>query len=202
MALGIQIRVDLQGLDRKFGLMEKQSRFALSNSINRTLLKAQTAQQKYMGRKFVIRRSGLLKATVRMLKFSNRTTLTGTLGINRNLPFWNIHERGGVEKPKQSRHIAAPMEVRRSKKGSIPKGQRPRNLKRSFVIDTGAKKFIFNRTGKGRRSEIKPMYSLNQQIRIRPALRFTENVRKTINGVWRREIETAVAQELRRARLR
>jgi hypothetical protein len=46
------------------------------------------------------------------------------------------------------------------------------------------------------------MYSLNEQVRIRPALRFTENVRKTINGIWQREIEKAVGEELRRARLR
>jgi hypothetical protein len=46
------------------------------------------------------------------------------------------------------------------------------------------------------------MYNLESQVRIRPALRFTENVRKTINGIWRREIETAVSQELRRARLK
>jgi hypothetical protein len=202
MAIPIQIKVDLQGLDRKFGLMEKQSRFALSNSINRTLLKAQSGQQKFMGRKFVIRRAGLLKASVRMLKFSNRTTLTGTLGINPKLGFWQIHERGGIERPRQNRNIAVPMEVRRSKRGSIPKGQRPRNLKRSFVINTGSKKFIFNRTGKGKRSQIKPMYNLESQVRIRPALRFTENVRKTINGVWRREIELAVSQELKRARLK
>jgi hypothetical protein len=197
----MNIQVDLGGLDWKFGLMEKQAAFALSNSINRTLLVAQRSQQRHMARRFTIRRSGLLKASVRMLKFSNRATLTGTVGINPRLPFWSPHEKGGLLRP-TGKYRAAPMEVRRSKRGSIPKGQRPRNLNRSFVLPSKGKKVIFTRRGKGKRSSIAPQYSLNRQVRIRPALSFQSNVEKTISGVWSKEINRAVGEELQRAKLR
>lgn len=199
----INIKVDLNGVDRKFLLLEKNVPYAISNSINRTLMKAQEAQKRYMGRTFMIRKPGLLKATVRMLKFSNKSTLTGTMGINPKLYFWAIHEKGGIERPTRSKYIAAPLEVKRSKRGSIPKGQRPRNLKNSFVRQgTGGTKIIFQRKGKGKREKVTPMYSLIRQARYKPALNFYRNVNKAINRLWKIEAQRAVDEQIRMARLR
>lgn len=198
----VNIRVDDNGLAKKFGLLQKQTDYAMSNAINNTLKKAQAAQVKYMQRKYTIRRSGLLRATVRLLQYSKRTTLTGVVGINPKLDFWNIHEKGGMKRSKKSKYVAVPLEVKRSKRGTIPKSKRPRNLDRSFVIPTRGGKVVFQRKGRGKRSSVSPMYSLNLQVRIRPNLNFERNVTNAINGLWESEMNKAVQFELKRARLR
>jgi len=199
----VTVRADFRGIEGRFRILDKQVPYAIADAINKTLIGAQNAQRRYMERKFVIRRRGLLKASVRMLKFANRSTLTGQMGINRNLPFWNIHEKGGNERPTRSRYIAVPMEVKRTKSGRISKARRPRNLKNSFVAkSTGGKNIIFQRKGKGKRETVTPMYSLNKQVRIRPRLNFERNVTKAINGLWEREASKAIQRQIDFARLR
>lgn len=196
----IQIKVDDNGLGRKFGLAAKQTKFALAYGINETLKHSQQKQISFMERTYTIRRRNLLKASVRMLKFAKASDLRGEVGIHRELMrVWGTHETGGPERPRQSKYIAVPQGVKRSQTGRITKANRPSNLKNSFVLTRGNDRYIFRRVGRGRRSRIEFMYSLERQIQIKPTLQFVGNVSSTINKRYDYFVEKGVARELQRA---
>lgn len=197
----IEIDVDLGDIPRKFGLIGRQAEFALSTSINKTLLRAQNVQQRYFTRRFNVRSKSLPRAAFRMFRFSNTSTLTGTIGINRNIPWMEMHEHGGVFAPRRARNWAVPMAGVIGRRGRVPRSKRPRNLDRSFRINSNGRRFVFYRTGRGRRSMIRPAFALNAKIRLRPRLNFVQNVERTIQKHWRTEAEAAALDQLRRARL-
>jgi hypothetical protein len=80
----------------------------------------------------------------------------------------SLHEDGGKKEPTKAKNLVVPTEnVRRNKKHIIPKAQRPRQLKGSFVIRAGDKRLFMQRRGKGKRSSVRVMYVLTDQAQIK-----------------------------------
>jgi len=79
----------------------------------------------------------------------------------------SLHEEGGTKEPNKSKNLVVPTtNVRRNKKHIIPKAQRPRQLKGSFVIRSGDKRLFMQRRGKGKRSSVRVMYVLTDKAQI------------------------------------
>lgn len=197
----IDIKVELGDIPRRFGLLERQASYALSTSINRTLIKAQNIQQRYFRLRFNVSSQALPRAAFRIFRFSNAKTLTGTVGINRHLSWLTMHETGGTFRPRTARNYPVPMSPALGRRGRVARSKRPRNLARSFRIESKGRRFIFFRTGRGKRSRIAPAFSLNRTIRLRPRLKFVENVSRSIERHWQQEAERAAHEQLKRARV-
>lgn len=108
-----------------------------------------------------------------------------------------IHETGGTRRPKR-KALAIPTDnVRRNKRQLIPRSQRPRNLARSFVIETQSGPVLFVRTGKGKRSKIRALYSLEPQAKIKRQSTFYE----PISEVVKKNLQANITREVLKALL-
>lgn len=101
------------------------------------------------------------------IKFKPATKKDLTATVYTRADWLVDHEKGATRKAERSKYRAIPTEeVRRSKKDIIRKNQRPRNLKRSFVVKTGSEALFMQRKGKGKRSTTRVMYVMNREVKI------------------------------------
>lgn len=108
------------------------------------------------------------------------------------------HEEGGIHKPARSKVLAIPTEnIRKTPMQKIAKRMRPRNLLRTFVIDTAKGPVLFQRKFKGKRSKIAAVYGLEREVKIKKNSVFYEPaekaVKRRIHTHIRREVATALA---------
>lgn len=193
----MEIKYNDFGLGRKFLLSAKNMGFVNARAIAETLKIAQKVQIRFMSRVFKIRKRNLLKNSVKIIQFPRPNNQTGIIAINRNLErIWVSHEKGAEERAYSSTHVAVPVDVRRGKTGMIAKSQRPRNLKRSFLVISKGKKRILQRKGKGKNSKATLVYNLENSITIKPAMYFVRNITRTINKHIEQEVIKSVRKEL------
>jgi hypothetical protein len=97
--------------------------------------------------------------------------------VKTNADWLRLHETGGTKTP-QGKHLAVPTEnVRRNKRQIITRGQRPRNLKRSFVIQTASGPVLFQRKNK---RTILALYDLEPKVKIKKESTVIEPTRRTV----------------------
>lgn len=106
-----------------------------------------------------------------------------------------IHETGGTRRPTKN-YLAVPTDlVRRNKRQIIPRTQRPRNLQRSFVLQTKSGPILFVRRGRGKRSTIIPLYSLEKSVPVKKQSTFFE----PISEVVKKHLRENIAREVKNA---
>lgn len=112
------------------------------------------------------------------IKPAKKTDLQAEIGTDAD--WLELHESGGIKRPR-GRHIAIPTNnIRRLKSGKISKVNRPRNLKRSFILNTKNGRVLFQRKFKGKRSHIVPLYNLEKRATIRKRSTVIEPSLRTI----------------------
>lgn len=107
----------------------------------------------------------------------NTATKTKLVSAVKTQADWLLPHEEGRPKFPMGRFFAVPTSnVRRTKRDIIRKNQRPRELKRSFLLITRKRgiPMIFQRRGRGKRSEIFAMYKLIPKAKIRKASTFYE----------------------------
>lgn len=116
-------------------------------------------------------------------------------------PWMLRHEEGGLKLPK-GEHLAVPQEgVRRTKKDLIPAGQKPKALKRSFIIwKTKSGPMLFQRVGRGKASRIKPMYAFEKSVHIEARWEFVKTGIAAVKKVYGRIFAAALKDALETAK--
>jgi hypothetical protein len=116
-------------------------------------------------------------------------------------PWMFLHEEGGIRLPRKE-HLAVPqVGVRRTKKDLIPASERPKALKRSFVIwNTKSGPMLFKRVGRGKGSTIKPMYAFERSAKIEGRWQFVRTGIATVKQVYARIFASAIKNALETAR--
>lgn len=143
--------------------------------------------------------------------FANKRRLSATvqiepLGGQRTADILAKFEEGGTKRPREGRHLAVPIEARRTKRGIISRAQRPRafqfreigksivGLKRTFLIPRVG---IFQRRGK---RKVRLLYASERTVPIPAALGFVENATRVVRVMFRRRFRKAFQQAVRMAR--
>lgn len=176
------------------GVRQSQVRFAVSRALNdaafavRNEFIATTWPSAVKVRNNSFMRAALKVETANKTKLEAAVTNQGPAGNRAHL---GLHAKGGTKQGK--RKLAIPADVvkaRRTGRG-VPSRLRPKDLPRSFRIGNA----IFQRTGKGKRSGIRLMYSLASSASIRPAVPFARDFERVV----RREVPAAFRARVREA---
>jgi len=188
-----------------------QAPFATSKAINETAKDFQKVQTAHMRKEFIERNPVFINRAVKINPFANKRRLSATVQIEppggqRTADILAKFEEGGTKRPREGRHLAIPIEARRTKRGIISRAERPRafqfreigkrivGLKRTFIIPGIG---IFQRRGKGK---VRLLYAFERAVSIPPALDFVENATRVVRIMFRRHFRKAFQQALRTAR--
>jgi hypothetical protein len=190
---------------KKFGSEEtinKQVRFATALALTRTAKQAQSAVITRLDDNFELRTnwsqpSNRVGIRITPAKKDNLEAQVKTQAV-----FLNKFDTGDDKLP-LGKYIAIPTaNVRRNKRQLIVKNQRPRNLKRSFIIVTSKKKtaVLFQRVGKNKRSAIRAMYILVPRAEIDRQPSFRQPIETTVRANFNRNFEAAMKEAFATAR--
>ncbi len=193
----IQIVADLKPALDLTDRARRQVPFAASKALNDTIKQIQAAERAQIEKTFTLRRKQFVLRTVKINRqdFANKRNLRATVRIDPTRDFLAKFERGGVKRPHSGRSIAVPIDVKRGKTGVGSRRLRPKALalrahhtaggktqyrgeKRTFLVERGAFRGIFQRVGRRRRSSIRLLYSLVTSVRIPASLRFERTARR------------------------
>lgn len=118
------------------------------------------------------------------IKPAKRDDLTSE--VRTSADWLEIHEKGGT-KMARGGSLAIPTEnVRRNKRQIIPRGQRPKNLRDKFVLNTPKGRVLFQRfkrkvgTYNGRPTRIKALYMLEPRARIKRQSTFFDPIDRVV----------------------
>jgi hypothetical protein len=178
---------------KKLFNLDKQIIFAAAQSLTQVAKESQTAVIADIEHTFTTRGKWYLpsnKFGIRV-KPARKTDLTAE--VKTAADWLALHETGGTKTP-QGQHLAVPTDnVRRTKRQIITRSQRPRNLKRSFVIQTAHGPVLFQRKNK---KTIVALYDLEPRVKIKkestviaPTI---ETVQKRFDAIFEKNLANAV----------
>lgn len=150
----------------KFLNLDRQIVFAAAVALTTTAKQAQESSINAVRSTFTTRGNWFLPGN----KFGVRVTPARkenlSASVHTEADWLALHEKSGTKTPK-GRSLAVPTEnVRRTKRQLITRAQRPKNLKRAFVIKTRSGPVLFQRKNK---RLIVALYNLEPKGRIRKA---------------------------------
>ncbi len=193
--LGLDLWID------KVRNLPKQLRYATAVALTRS---AEHAKESILSRTrdvFMIRKNWLTPG----YKFGiNRKAATKddlSAEVYSRAPWMLRHEEGGIKLPKKE-YLAVPQEgVKRTKKDTIPAGQRPKALRRSFIIwKTTSGPMLFQRVGRGKASTIKAMYAFEKSAHIEARWQFIKTGIATVKKVYAKIFAAALKDALETAK--
>jgi hypothetical protein len=185
---------------RKLFNLDKQIIFAAAQSLTEVAKEAQTGiVADFAGNKtFTARGKWYLpgnKFGIKV-KFARKNDLES--GVKTAADWLTLHETGGVKTP-QGHHLAVPTHnVRRTKRQIITRSQRPKNLKRSFVIQTRSGPVLFQRRGK---KKIVALYDLEPKVNIKRESTVIEPTRRIVQRRFDQIFEKNLANAVRTAKV-
>ncbi len=195
------VSVTVTGDIKKLLSLDKQLVFAAASALTAVAQEAQTASVKAIEHTFTTRGKWYLPSN----RFGMRITPARKDNLEaavRTAADWlTLHDTAGTKVPHGS-FIAIPTKnVRRTKRQIIQKAQRPRNLKRSFVIKTSkGVNVLFQRQGRGKSSDLVAMYILEPRARIKKESTIVEIVPKVVQRRFERIFNEKLEQAIATAR--
>lgn len=127
----LEISVDLRPMLATLGnLAERQLPFATMKSLNECATLFQAAEQREIQNSFIIRRPWVLQGVkIERSDFATKQKLSVKIKVDHERDFLNKFEEGGVRTPiGNSRALAVPVNVRRTKAQIISKTQTPKSF--------------------------------------------------------------------------
>ena len=205
MSALLDVDFDSRDTSRWLGSMAKQTPFALSVAINDTLKDAQKVQRAHQRRVFTVRRPQWIDRSVKIKPFATKRTLTGTMAIDppggkRTSDILAKFESGGRKQVREGRHLAIPIEARRTKAGIVSRRNRPKGFRfkrvgrsirgerRTFII---AGVGIFQRVGRRKNSRIRMLYRFKTSVPIDRRLDFIANAERVVQQMFDRNFDRA-----------
>ena len=179
----------------------KQIDFGTAVGLTETAKQGQKAVLGALPGTFTLRGSWFNASNKFGIKVKTATKADLSAEVRTNADWLEIHEKGGT-KTARGGSLAIPTEnVRRNKRQIIPRAQRPRNLKNTFVMNTPKGRVLFQRfkrrvgTYNGKPSKLKALYALEPRARIRRQSTFHD----PIDAVVKRNLRTNINRGLARA---
>ena len=178
----------------------KQMPFATAGAINSTLfdVKKKVIPRTFRGAFKHGKNRGFLNGATMRIEKANKHTLTGVLHDSANLEYLEEqHIQGKPNKPKDGEHIAVPQRgrgrIRRTARG-VPVGQRPRQMLQ--------RPDVFKKEGRGgkagiwqqKKNKLVLLYSLVPSTQVKPRLRYHQNVKKAVDGMFPKRLEKSFAK--------
>lgn len=183
--------------------IDRQIRFGVARGLTETAKEGQKAVVGAMKGTFTLRGRWFEQSNRFGIKIQPAKRDNLTAEIRTRADWLEMHEKGGIKRPKSSSRLAIPTEnVRRNKRDIITKANRPGRLrgKRTFVIKTSKGDVLFQRKYKGKRSHIVALYSLEPRARIKRQSTFFTPIEKVVKRRAERNIWRSVQEALRTAR--
>lgn len=198
------MNITLHGLDAWVATIRnlpKQIRYATAVALTRS---AEHAQQSILSRThdiFTIRKNWLTPGNMFGINRKAARADDLTAEVYTRAPWMSLQESGGLKIPAK-KWLAIPQEgVRRTKKDLIPSGEKPKALKRSFVIwNTKSGPMLFKRTGRGKNSTIKAMYAFEKNAKIDPRWQFVRTGIDTVKKVYAKIFAASIKDALETAK--
>lgn len=200
----MDLNITLHGLEAwiaKIRNFPKQLRYATAVTLSRS---AEHAQESILSRTrdvFTIRKNWLTPGY--MFGINRKMARADDLNaeVYTRAPWMLFQEEGGIKLPKKE-YLAVPQEgVRRTKKDLIPASEKPRALKRSFIIwKTKSGPMLFKRVGRGKASTIKPMYAFERSAKVAPRWQFVLTGIATVKKVYGKIFASALKDALETAK--
>jgi hypothetical protein len=183
---------------RKLFNLDKQIIFAAAQSLTEVAKESQTAVIADIQQTFTTRGNWYLPSNKYGIRVKAAKKNDLTAEVKTAADWLVLHERGGVKTP-QGRNLAVPTEnVRRTARQIITRGQRPKNLKRSFVIQTASGPVLFQRRGK---RKIVALYDLEPKVKIKKESTVIEPTKLTVQRSFDRIFEKNLARAVQTAKV-
>lgn len=152
--------------------------FALARGLTQTAKDAQADVREDLPKRFTIRRAWVPNG-IRIEPATKRDpeAVVGSLE-----PFMKRQETGGRKRARDHSRVAVPVNVKRSKRDLIPKGQRPAALKgkpKVFLVKTASGAGILRRVGK-KRYPVQILYWLKKGVDVKPRFGFQKTTGTTV----------------------
>lgn len=214
--MNIRVQVDTKELVRRMGALAQKAPQALANGINKTAEELQRVQRESQRRAFTVRRPQFVDRAVKIKPFARRNSLFAIVMIDPpggqdRASILTQHEQGGQKHARSGSRVAVPIEARRNKSDIVQKGQRIRALnlhkeggriigaRRTFMVK-GPNPAVLQRVGKGKRSKVRVLYSLERSVPLRPRLHFKQNAERVVRQSFARNSEAGIIEAIERAR--
>ncbi len=183
---------------KKLFNLDKQIIFAAAQSLTEVAKESQTAVIADIEQTFTTRGKWYLPGNKYGIKIKAAKKNDLTAEVKTAADWLTLHETGGTKTP-QGKHLAVPTDnVRRTKRQIITRSQRPRNLKRSFVIQTASGPVLFQRKGK---KKIVALYDLKPKVKIKKESTVIEPTRRTVQQRFDRIFEKNLANAVKTAKV-
>ncbi len=214
MGLELSVESNIGLVNATITEIGNQLPYAMALAINDTLKDAQQTQRLYQRRVFTVRRPKWVDRAVKIKPFATKRTLEGRMSVDppggqRRADILTKFETGGRKQSRRGRHVAIPIEARRTKAGIVQRGQRPKALglvrrgrgargkRRTFLVPHVG---IFQRVGRGRRSRVRLLYLFEHSVPIPASLRFVENAKDTVHEKFGPNFSRGMDRAMRTAR--
>jgi len=173
---------------------------AVALGLTRTAKDGQKAVQRKLENKFTIRGPWWKPRNKFGIKMKPAEKVDNPIAayVGTMADWLELHEDGGIKRPRGGRIAIPSKNVRRTKRQKIIKSERPRNLKRSFTAKTKkGNELIFKVTGRGKRRKVTPMFLLKNRAKIKKQSPVIDPVRHTVKFTLSRNITQSMKRVFR-----
>ncbi len=217
----MNIRMDAGATVRGLDNFAKQFAYATVRGLNALANAGQTAQREMVKREFTLRQEAFILRTIYRMPsedFATKQKLSAGYRIHPDRDILAKFESGGEKVAIQGKpYVAIPLpDLRRTKKGLVPKTMRPKALgpftdkgeiaygqKRTFIVPTRNDKnrLMLQRFGGTRgKHGLRALYLFVPSVHIDPMLHFQETARHVAETQWPRIFAQELEAALRTAR--
>lgn len=195
----IKASINLSNWNKMVKIKEKKLLFALKNTVDQVAVASVKQIKTNMERTYTLRSSWYKKGRY-AVKMRNSNTRNLTAYVYTKAPWLQLHESGGVKKPKGGGQLAVPRKyVGRKPKGGIKKSYLPSQLAKSRAVKKrGRKALIIGSHLK--RGAMRLLYTLTPKAKIKPTLNFRKTVESTHKKLFKKLFVKHFKRELSKAR--
>lgn len=172
-------------------------RFATAQTLTQVAFDARRAVQKMLHRRLEIKKTFLPKSVV-VVK-ATKQNLEAVIGFMDRAKLVQLLEEGGRRRAVGSRNIAIP-QAARTKSGRVTKARRPAALlaKGGFIATINGTKGIWMRQGRGAKTKIRLMYSLERTTKYdKGTIRFNRTVQGVVPNSFKRRLGPNLERAIR-----
>ncbi len=177
----------------------KNINFGVATGLTETAKQGQAAVQGALKGTFTLRGNWFQQQNKFGIKVKPAKRDDLSAEVRTNADWLELHEKGGTKTPRVAKELAIPTEnVRRNKRQIIPRAQRPKNLKNTFILNTAKGKVLFQRfkrkigTYNGKPTRIKALYNLEPRARIKKQSTFFDPIDKVVKRRLDQNIQAGI----------
>ncbi len=198
----INIKTNAAEVSRWLNGKSKKIAQAAKTALSKTVLQVQHAERVELNKEFTIRKAAFIRNRVKITKFPKVDSLTAVIGIDDNVKGSPLllaqFEEGGNKQPVQGQRVAVPITGGKARPAfpravapslrmdKLPmqqgRGGMKTGPKRTVILPTkGGGMAMFQRVGKGKSSELRPLYVFRNGVRLKKRLRFVKTASDLAN---------------------